>query len=113
MERCGRRGKVAWPIAQGGPDDFLFSCDRMRIFDLPKPWALMLVGEELAHAYLIATNHPSHANPPSCDGPAFGEYDDVREAAMRRVLCSEWGFVDAEYAKMLEWLKRTEGGLRA
>lgn len=61
----GKSGSVPWPIAEAGappelfPNDsdaFLFSCDRMRLFDMPKERALMVIGEELTHRYLMAAN---------------------------------------------------------
>jgi len=112
MVVSGRKGRVPWPVAEGGPNGFLFSCDRMRIFGMPKPWALILVGEELAHAYLIAVNHPSHAKPPSSDDASFAEYDVAREAKMLDVLCDEWGFDRTEYGRMQEWMKQSDSGLK-
>lgn len=117
----GTKGRVPVPIAEvgypvelSGPcgaDDYMFSCDRSRLFALPKSWTLMVIGEELAHSFLIAAEDPSHLNPPAIDDRKFVAYDIARESKMQGVLCGEWGFDRAEYGRMMAWMKQTESGL--
>ena len=44
----------------------------VRIIDLPGEdhWAIVVIGEELAHAFLIASQHPRHVSDPPNDSPA-------------------------------------------
>jgi hypothetical protein len=87
----GARLNSMWPIAMAGPEGGLLWCDLLRILDLPgkDPWAVLVIGEELAHAYLKASQHPSHISKPPNDLPASPEYqawDKAREDAMKEVM---------------------------
>jgi hypothetical protein len=112
----GARLNSTWPIAMVGPEGGLLWCDLLRILDLPgkDPWAVVVFGEELAHAYLIASQHPTHTTPSPNDSPASPEYqtwDKAREDAMKEVLC-QWPFDRAVHEKVLEWGMKTSGGLK-
>jgi hypothetical protein len=98
-----------------GPEGCLLWCDPLRILDLPgkDPWAVLVGGEELAHAFLIASQHPTHTAGPPNDSPASPEYrawDKAREDATKGVLC-QWPFGRAEHARILDWAVETKGGL--
>lgn len=104
------------PIAMAGPKGGLLWCDLLRILDLPgkDPWAVVVIGEELAHAFLIASQHPTHVSDPPNDSPAspeFQAWDQAREDAMKEVLY-QWPFERAEHEKSLEWVMKTKGGLK-
>jgi hypothetical protein len=108
----GMVAKIAWPIAKAGPDPFLFSCDRLRLFTLPRLSALLILGEELAHGYLKAIKDPTHVNPPPLHEPAFVDFNNAMEARMQDVLCDEWSFDRAEHNRLTEWVRLTDGGLK-
>jgi hypothetical protein len=113
----GARLNSTWPIAMAGPEGGLLWCDLLRILDLPgkDPWAVAVVGEELAHAFLIASQHPTHTAAPPNDSPASPEHqawDKAREDAMKEVLY-QWPFDRAEHARVLKWVAETRGGLKA
>lgn len=104
------------PMAMAGPEGCLLWCDLLRILDLPGKdlWAVAVLGEELAHAFLIASQHPTHvSNPPneSPCSPVYQEWDKAREDAMKEVLHT-WPFDRADHARVLEWVAETRGGLR-
>jgi hypothetical protein len=112
----GARLNSTWPIAMAGPEGSLLWCDLLRILDLPgkDPWAVLVIGEELAHAFLIASQHPSHVSKPPNDSPASPEYlawDKAREDAMKDVLY-QWPFDRAEHERIIEWVVATKGGLK-
>jgi hypothetical protein len=111
----GARINDKYPIAMAGPEGCLLWCDLLRILDLPgkDAWAVAVLGEELAHAFLTASQHPTHTAPPPNDSPASPEYqawDKAREDAMKEVLY-QWPFDRAEHGKILEWFVETKGGL--
>ncbi len=111
----GARLNATWPIAMAGPEGCLLWCDLLRILDLPgkDAWAVVVIGEELAHAFLIASEHPSHTSKPPNGSPAspeFQAWDKAREDAMKDVLY-EWRFDRAEHERILEWAADTKGGL--
>ena len=111
----GARINDKWPIAMAGPEGSLLWCDFLRILDLPgkDAWAVVVMGEELAHAFLIANQHPSHISKPPNDSPASPEYqawDKAREDAMKEVLY-QWPFDRSEHENTLEWVTKTKGGL--
>jgi hypothetical protein len=113
----GARINSMWPIAMAGPEGSLLWCDLLRILDLPgkDSWAVLVIGEELAHAYLKASQHPSHVSKPPSDSPASPEYqawDKAREDAMKDVLY-QWPFDRAEHERILAWVIETKGGLKA
>jgi hypothetical protein len=113
----GARINNTYPIAMAGPEGGLLWCDLMRILDLPgkDPWAVIVLGEELAHAFLLASQHPSHVSKPPNNSPASPEYlawDKAREDAMKDVLY-QWPFDRAEHERMIEWVIATKGGLKA
>jgi hypothetical protein len=113
----GARMDDRYPIAMAGPEGCLLWCDLLRILDLPgkDPWAVAVLGEELAHAFLIASQHQTHtALPPndSLTSPEHQAWDKAREAAMKEVLY-EWPFNRADHARVLEWVAETRGGLKA
>jgi hypothetical protein len=112
----GARPNSTWPIAMAGPEGSLLWCDLLRILDLPgkDPWAVVVIGEELAHAFLIASQHPTHKAPPPNDSPTSPEHqawDKAREDAMKDVLF-QWPFDRAEHERTLEWVIKTKGGLK-
>lgn len=106
--RFGAPVRYPAPLAQAGPKPFLFSVDALHIFDLPnRSWIMLVIAEELAHAYLIATQDPTHiSDPPNDkrDSPECQAWDQEREDAMQRVLF-RWPFDSAEYAELIAWLK--------
>jgi hypothetical protein len=111
----GARPNSTWPIAMAGPEGSLLWCDLLRVLDLPgkEPWALAVMGEELAHAFLIASQHPTHIAAPPNDSPTSPEHqawDKAREDAMKEVL-HQWPFDRVEHEKTLEWVMKTKGGL--
>ena len=111
----GARINNKWPVAMAGPKGCLLWCDLLRILDLPgkDPWAVVVLGEELAHAFLTASQHPTHVSDPPNDSPASPEYqawDTAREDAMKEVLY-QWPFDRTVHAKTLEWVMKTKGGL--
>jgi hypothetical protein len=113
----GARLNSTWPIAMAGPEGGLLWCDLLRILDLPgkDPWTVLVIAEELAHAFLIASQHSTHIAPPPNKSPATPEYQawgKAREDAMKEVLY-EWPFDRAEHEKMLRWAIETKGGLKA
>ena len=112
----GARMNDRCPIAMAGPEGSLLWCDRMRILDLPgkEAWAVAVLGEEFAHAFLIASQHPTHITPAPNDSPGSPEYqawDKAREDAMKEVLY-QWPFDRAEHQALLQWVIETKGGLR-
>jgi hypothetical protein len=113
----GARMNDKGPIAMAGPKGSLLWCDLLRILDLPgkDPWAVLVIGEELAHAFLIASGHPTHVSDPPNNSPTSPEYqawDKAREDAMKEVLY-QWPFDRAEHERVLEWAIETKGGLKA
>jgi hypothetical protein len=98
-----------WPVVRlaplggagtaGGPNDpFMLWFDSSTILHWPrgKPDALLVIAEELAHAFMYAVQHPSHMQDPPNNDRASQEYlawDKTREEAMKEVLFS-WPFVD-------------------
>jgi hypothetical protein len=112
----GARMTDRCPIAMAGPEGGLLWCDLLRILDLPgkEPWAIVVLGEELAHAFLIASQHPTHTAPPPNDSEASPEHqawDKAREDAMKEVLY-QWPFDRAVHERVLEWVGETRGGLK-
>ncbi len=111
----GARMNDRCPIAMAGPKGCLLWCDLLRILDLPgkDPWAVAVLGEELAHAFLIASRHPTHTAPPPINSPTspeHQEWDKAREDAMKEVLY-QWPFDRAEHETVLAWAAETRGGL--
>jgi hypothetical protein len=114
MTMGGRQGWMIYedsPVAKAGDqqEGYLLWCNRLRMFDLPggDPWAVLVLGEELAHAYLIATCDPAHAASRPTDYPAFVRWDQAREDAMRAVLYGWRTFDCAEHAKLIAWVHAT------
>jgi hypothetical protein len=112
----GARINDKCPIAMAGPESCLLWCDLLRILNLPgkDAWAVAVLGEELAHAFLTASQHPTHTAPPQNDlpsSPAYLAWDKAREDAMKEVLY-QWPFDRAEHEKTLEWVIKTKGGLK-
>jgi hypothetical protein len=106
-----------WPVVRlaplggagtaGGPkDQFMLWFDSPTILEWPrgKLDAALVIAEELAHAFMYASGHPSHKkDPPNNDrtSPEFLAWDKAREDAMKDVLYS-WPFVDqAEHENLL------------
>jgi hypothetical protein len=113
----GARMNDKWPIAMAGPEGCLLWCDRLRILDLPgkDAWAVAVLGEELAHGFLIADRHPTHIEPPPNDSPTSPEHrawDKPREDAMKEVLY-QWPFDRSVHEAVLQWVAQTRGGLWA
>jgi hypothetical protein len=112
----GARVNDRLPVAMAGPEGCLLWCDLLRILDLlgQDSWAVVVIGEELAHAFLIASQHPSHLSDPPNDSaapPEFQAWDMAREDAMKEVLY-QWPFDRAAHEKTLEWVVKTKGGLQ-
>ena len=100
-----------------GPEGGLLWCDLLRILDLPgkNAWAVAVLGEELAHAFLIASRHPTHTTPPPNHSPTSPEHqawDKAREDAMKEVLYA-WQFDRAVHESVLAWVAETRGGLKS
>jgi hypothetical protein len=105
------------PVAMAGPKGCLLWCDLLRILDLPgkDPWAIAVLGEEVAHAFLIASQHPTHVSDPPNDpssSPEYQAWDKAREDAMKEVLY-QWPFDRAEHERILKWVVETKGGLNS
>ena len=98
-----------WPVVRlaplggagtaGGPtDSFMLWFDSSTILNWPrgKHDAALVIAEELAHAFMVAVQHPSHMQDPPNNDKTSQEYlawDKAREDAMKEVLFS-WPFVD-------------------
>src|SRR5262249_8151311 len=113
----GARQDSTCPIAIAGPEGCLLWCDLLRILNLPgkECWALLVNAEELAHAYLISSQHPTHttsAPEKRLDSSEFKDWDRARENAMKEVLY-QWPFDRAEHETVLKWAIETSGGLKA
>jgi hypothetical protein len=61
------------------------------VFDLPgdNTWLTLLIGEELAHAFLIATGDPTHV-------PKLRGHEKATQAVMER-----WNFDMAEHRRVI------------
>lgn len=107
--RLGAPVRYPAPLAMAGPDGFLFSCDVLHVFDVPgrRSGIALVIAEELAHAFLKATGHPTHTSyPPSNDltSPEHRAWIKAMEDAMKEVLF-RWPFDAAEHAKLIAWVE--------
>ena len=98
-----------WPVIRLAPLDgagtagrpnegFMLCFDSRTILHWPrgKQDAALVIAEELAHAYMIASDDKSHtSDPPNNDktSPPYKAWDDAREDAMKTILY-QWPFVD-------------------
>jgi len=64
------------------------------IFDMPggNTWLTLVIGEELAHAFLFATRDPTHV-------PKLQGHEEAAQEVMER-----WGFDMAEHQKQFDWV---------
>jgi hypothetical protein len=116
-----RLGAVGGAGAAGlAKDGFMIWLDLQTILNWPrgKEDAALVIGEELAHAFLYATEHPTHkAPPPNNDraSPDFQAWDNARENAMQEVLF-RWPFDRTEYEQLrtavLEYAKKRTNSAR-
>jgi hypothetical protein len=100
------------PIASTNDRNFLIWADSLRILSLPggETWTKLAIAEELAHAVLIASRHPTHTSIAPSDPKQLLAWDEAREEQMRQVL-GGWPFDLAEHARMIAWVRATKGGL--
>jgi hypothetical protein len=103
-----RIGSIS-PIAMGGgkDDGFMAWFDSLALLAMPGKEASILVaiGEELAHAYLLASQDPTHiSDPPNEDqeSPEYKAWKNAREEAMMKTF-AQWPFDHDEHAKLIAW----------
>jgi hypothetical protein len=95
LEHCAISGVAC----TGRPDqghNYLMRVNSAVAFDLPggNPGLTLLIGEELAHAFLIATGDPTHV--PILRGR---EAEEAAQDVMKR-----WGFDMAAHGKLIAWV---------
>lgn len=108
---------TGWPVAMAGPPGLLLWCNSARLVGVPgeRSGLVLVIAEELAHGYLIATQHPTHHPlPPSALVPfekltaaeldAFWEWDEGRERAALDTL-RRWSCDLADHATVVEWAR--------
>jgi hypothetical protein len=107
----GARASSISPIAMGGGQEtgFMAWFDSLAILDLPgkETWAVLVVAEELAHAFMTAIQHPSHiSDPPNGeqDSQEYRAWIHAKEEAMKEVLYG-WPFDKAEHEKIIAWVQ--------
>jgi hypothetical protein len=105
--RAGSRSPMA--VGGGKNDTFMAWFDSLALRDMPgqEAWWLVAIGEELAHAFLLSSQHPTHtSDPPNQDdkSPAYKAWNNDREEAATNVLF-RWPFDRDEHAKLAEWAK--------
>jgi hypothetical protein len=110
----GARIGAVSPIAMGGgkEDGFMAWFDSLAILDMPgkEAWAIVVIGEELAHAFLLASQDPTHTlDPPNKDkkSPEYQTWYNAREEAATKTLF-QWPFDPAIHAQVVAWLKTKE-----
>jgi len=99
------------PVAMGGgkDDGFMAWFDSLALLELPGKESSMLavLGEELAHAFLLASQDPTHiSDPPNQDRESveYQTWNNAREEAMKKVLY-QWPFDRDEHARVISWLQ--------
>ena len=102
------------PVAMGGGryDGFMAWFDSLAIPEiLARPcgedWAVAMIGEELAHALLLASGDLTHlSDPPNNDenSPDYQAWNNAREVAATAVLYG-WGFDQQSHADFIAWLQ--------
>jgi hypothetical protein len=105
-----RIGSIS-PIARGGGknDGYMAWFDSLALLEMPgkEPWILAVIGEELAHAFLLASQDPTHiSDPPNEDreSPEYQAWNNAREEAMKKVL-HQWPFDPDAHARIISWLQ--------
>ena len=103
------------PIAMGGgkDDGFMAWFDSLALLELPgkERSILAVLGEELAHAFLLASQDPTHtSDPPTKDqtSPEYQAWNNAREEAMKKVLY-RWPFDLNDHVEVISWLQSKFG----
>lgn len=99
------------PLASCHPVFHCLWVDSSRIFTLPggDAWANAILGHYLAHAYLYATNAPSH-HEPQPDTPVDQESLELNRRAAAREIMIRWGFDPATHDAAVEWARKADSG---